>query len=252
MYQICTGIVLRRMRYSESSLIVTLLTREYGRIDGLAKGARRPKSLMFGHLELFNLEEVQVAERSRASLDLVTEAFVLKEFNGLRELPEAYWSAGVLAEVLLRLCMVRDPHPMMFDLMALALTRLSAGCDVGMTVLSAMFGFLKDAGLAPVLDTCLHCGKSGCGGILSAQDGGLICSSCLPQSFGRPRFTDAARRAMFTLAKGSLRERDSLCLSAKQSGKLVAIVLRYVEDAMQRALPGKEMLVAQVSAKGMS
>lgn len=45
------GIILRRIKYSETSLIVTLYTREYGKISLIAKGARNPKSKFVGSLE---------------------------------------------------------------------------------------------------------------------------------------------------------------------------------------------------------
>ncbi|MCC8109436.1 MAG: recombination protein O N-terminal domain-containing protein [Planctomycetes bacterium] len=51
------AIILRNRRFSESSLVATLLSRDHGRVDVLAKGCRREKSPMFGHLDLYQKEQ---------------------------------------------------------------------------------------------------------------------------------------------------------------------------------------------------
>src|SRR3989339_2193567 len=102
----CAAIVLRRTRYSESSLIVVAFTREHGRIDALAKGCRRERSPMRGHLDLFSREELLVFERERSGLDLVVESSVSEEYMALRTRPAAFAAACLAGELLCARCMV--------------------------------------------------------------------------------------------------------------------------------------------------
>ncbi len=49
------ALVLRVVEFSETSLIVTLFTRDFGKVRGLAKGARRPKGPFESALDLRSL-----------------------------------------------------------------------------------------------------------------------------------------------------------------------------------------------------
>ena len=68
------AIVLRTIEFSETSLIVTMLTREFGQVAAIAKGARRPKSSFEGSLDLLAVCRVVVLRKNADTLDLLTEA----------------------------------------------------------------------------------------------------------------------------------------------------------------------------------
>lgn len=248
MYQACTGLVLRRLRYSETSLIVSLLTREFGRIEALAKGARKPNGPMNGHLELFSLEEFQIVDRPRASLDLVTETFLQEEFNGLRSNPPGYSAAGLLAELTLRLCMVRDPHPRTLEALCGAYRRLSGHEPAGQVLLETLPELLRDAGLMPRLAGCGRCGGQAVG-VLSAEAGGYVCVRCRPEEKSRPPFPEGTRRQLELWTEGSPPPDDRKRLNAKQSGKLVEILLQYMEDVIGTTLTGKRLWIRMNARK---
>ena len=69
-----TAIVMRTIDWSETSSIVTLFTREFGKISGLAKGARRPKGPFESALDLLALCRIVFLRKSSDALDLLTEA----------------------------------------------------------------------------------------------------------------------------------------------------------------------------------
>ena len=66
------GIVLKRNNTGEADRIITLFTREFGKVRLLAKGIRRITSRRSGHLELFS--HVTVSVRTGKGIDLITEA----------------------------------------------------------------------------------------------------------------------------------------------------------------------------------
>jgi DNA repair protein RecO len=84
MYLKSEGVILSRKNFGEADRIVTIFTRDYGKITVLAKGVRRPRSKKAGHLELGNWCRIFVAKGK--NLDLLTEielktAFGINEFS---------------------------------------------------------------------------------------------------------------------------------------------------------------------------
>ncbi len=109
------GWVLKGIDYSETSRIVTLWTREKGKIRALAKGARRLKSPFENALDLLNLCRFQVIHKGGNSLDLLTESRVVDAYGGLRcHLPNLY-AAYHVAELLAEGTEDLDPHPDLFE-----------------------------------------------------------------------------------------------------------------------------------------
>lgn len=71
MYLRTEGVILKRRNFGEADRLVTMYTRDYGKVTALAKGVRRPRSKKAGHLELGNWCKVFIAKGK--NLDLLTE-----------------------------------------------------------------------------------------------------------------------------------------------------------------------------------
>src|SRR5438045_828289 len=96
-----TGIVLRRMNLGEADRIITILTRDHGKVRAVAKGVRRIKSRMAGHLELFGAVELMFAEGR--NLDIITSARLMRSAELLSDTPKTLGYAFLLTEMLDRL-----------------------------------------------------------------------------------------------------------------------------------------------------
>ena len=169
--------ILRRTRYSETSLVVVAFTRRHGRIDALAKGCRRPKSPMRGCLDLYNHERLMILKRSRGGLDLITDTSVEQEFACLRRSPLHLTMTGVIAEILRHGLMVHDPHPRGFDALIAGLRRWEAGHPPAAGFVGLWLGILADLGFAPRLDRCVRSDRAlpDVSGLpLSGRYGGLL------------------------------------------------------------------------------
>jgi DNA repair protein RecO (recombination protein O) len=184
------ALVLRIVEFSETSLVVTLLTREFGKSSALAKGARRPKSAFEGALDLLSVSRVLLIPKSGDTLDLLTEAKLERCFrSGQRDLQRLY--AGYYVVELLRELTDRDdPHPDLFDLTLETLAALDGDSEVHACLLRFELQMLRLLGHAPMVDHCAGCGREAPEDFAHAAHqknaripfgvfaGGVLCATC--------------------------------------------------------------------------
>src|SRR5687768_9809563 len=77
------AIVLRRTDFGEADRLLTLFSRELGKIKAIAKGARKPQSRKTGHVELFMRTQFLIAQGR--DLDIITQAEMVEGYQALRE-----------------------------------------------------------------------------------------------------------------------------------------------------------------------
>ena len=80
----CEAILIRKIRLTESSLIVSWLTPDFGRIKTVAKGALRPKNRLMGLLDLFHACEIQFQRSRSGPLHSLREVSLQEAFPSLR------------------------------------------------------------------------------------------------------------------------------------------------------------------------
>ncbi|HLX79640.1 MAG TPA: DNA repair protein RecO [Burkholderiales bacterium] len=146
------GFVLHAYPYKETSLIIEAFTRRYGRVGLLARGARRPRSMMRGVLLAFH--PLRLTWSASAELGTLMSA----EWGGGQP---ALAGTGLMCgfyinELLLRLMPRDDPHEALFDAYGEALARLAKGEARAAAYSIVLRGFerrmLAELGYAPVLD----------------------------------------------------------------------------------------------------
>ena len=142
--------VLHRYDWSESSLILEVFTRQYGRIALVARGAKKPSS-SFRPI-LLPLQPLHLAFGGDAEIRTLKSA----EWQGGHVMPtgDALLSGYYLHELLMRLLARDDPHPALFDGYAATVQLLaSQSADTLQLALRAFeLRLLRDIGLLPLLD----------------------------------------------------------------------------------------------------
>ncbi len=121
-----SAIVLRKRKFSDTSLIVSWCTESLGCIQTVAKGARRAKSPFAGKLDLFFEAEIQIARSRKSSLHTLTEVVLRNPFAGIRRNYSRTQTAAYFVE-LIEICTERDHHePELFSLLRRAFGYLDA------------------------------------------------------------------------------------------------------------------------------
>jgi DNA repair protein RecO (recombination protein O) len=176
-----TAIVLRVIDFSETSLVVTFFTREFGKIGALAKGARRLKNPFESALDVLTLCRIVFLHKSSEALDLVTEASLLRRFRPAPRSLAGLYAGYYVAELLGELTDENDPHPELFDLADETLEALAAGDAIARRLVRFELGALRCAGHLPALEHCAECGAAVAarGRIaFGAIHGGVLCTAC--------------------------------------------------------------------------
>ena len=176
-----TAIVLKVIEFSETSSICTLYTREFGKIQGLAKGARRPKGPFESALDLLSLCRVVFLRKSSDALDLLTEAKLERRFRPAENDLISLYSAYYLAELIGELADGYDPHPELFDAADATLLALRTKGNAARWVLRFEITMLRVLGHLPAFDVCAECGQTIAPAArtpFAMLDGGAVCSAC--------------------------------------------------------------------------
>src|SRR5579863_3089760 len=118
------ALVIRLADFSETSRVVTLFTRDFGRISALAKGGKRLKGPFEAALDLLAVCRIVFLRKSAPGLDILTEAKLTSRFKPSGRELERFYGGYYVAELLSGLTEESDPHPQLFDESIHALKRL--------------------------------------------------------------------------------------------------------------------------------
>jgi DNA repair protein RecO (recombination protein O) len=225
-----TAIVIRAVDFSETSVIVTLFTREFGKISALAKGGRRPKGPFESALDLLALCRIVFVHKSSESLDLLTEAKLLRRFRPTRRTLPGLYAAYYVAELLGDLTDDDDPHPELFDLAEQTLSALSAGEPVAKWLVRFELGALRLLGHMPSLETCVECGTpvTPAGRVaFGLVDGGVLCQNCRVGKKQVVMVSESVLKAMSQLADVNGTVWQSAEIDPRHVGELRGVLNHY-------------------------
>jgi DNA repair protein RecO (recombination protein O) len=201
-----SSIVLSAVRYSETSKIVRLATREHGVQSAIAKGALRPKSRFGAALQLLSEGQAELLVKPNRELHVLT-AFDLRRLHaGLARDLERYASACTLAEVMRRFAPA-DAHPESFDLLQRGLEELEEAAPGSVEALGyrLLWQLVSVLGFAPSIDACVVDGTPlDPDGPLSfsTREGGGLCPVCAAH-YGAAQLPPEARSDLSTLLEPS-------------------------------------------------
>lgn len=176
------AVVLSSMDFGESDKIITFYTISFGKLKGIAKGAKRSKKRFGINLEPFSLVRLHFFEKKEDSLVRVSACDLINPFQGIRDdfFKIAYGS--YMIEVVEKLAPERERHPELFTLLTDFLGILEARGVIEDLLRVFEVRLLDDLGLRPHLSDCVICHtpfNSGTKVRFSPEKGGALCNRCV-------------------------------------------------------------------------
>ena len=181
------AVVLRTQKLGEADRIVTMLTREHGRIRGVAKGVRRTKSKFGARLEPGSYVDIQLYVGK--TFDTVTQVEAIMNYGEMISHDYQRWTiASAILETAERFTSQEEqPAPQEFALVVGGLKALAEGrYDSSMTLDAFLLRSLAIGGYAPSMSTCSRCEKPGPHRYFSLVGGGSVCVDCRPSASATP------------------------------------------------------------------
>lgn len=175
------AVVLARRPLGESDRLVTFFTRDFGKLHGVARAARRMKSRFAGALEPFTLGQLVFFETGASDLARVDHFDVVKPFARVRDDLERLGEASWIVECVSRLTGDRDANPALYGQLVRALGSLEAGRRPGVVAVAFGVRCIDVLGHRLRLDACVRCGRRGpaAGSVgVDVEAGGVVCAPC--------------------------------------------------------------------------
>jgi DNA repair protein RecO (recombination protein O) len=231
------AIVLRTHKLGEADRIVTLLTRQHGRVRAVARGVRKTSSRIGARLEPFSHVDVQMYEGR--SLDSVNQVETIAAHGAQLSSDYPRWTAGTaMLETAERLTPEeREPSIPQFALLVSGLRSLVAGDhDSSLILDSYLLRSLAIAGWSPSFEDCARCGAPGPHRAISIPSGGVVCPQCRPPGSAAPSAATVA--LLGALLSGDWPVADAAePRECREASGLVAAYLQWHLERGLRSLP---------------
>lgn len=237
------GIVIKRTDFSEADRILTIFTKDRGKVSALAKGVKRITSRKGGHVELLNHSLFFIAEGK--SLDIITEAETIDPFNNIKGDLEKAGFGYYMAEFINEFLQEGQISYSLFRLFLMALSFLN-DVDAGresLLVRAFEIKALGELGFAPEIRFCTLCGEPLTWGVrngFSPEAGGVLCAACaVEQGFSMERRTLDLLRVIMGSSWRRLGRLDTrrLPLADVQS-----LMQSYIEYILEKRLKSTELI----------
>ena len=173
------AIVLRHRDWGDADRLLSLYTRQRGKIRAVAKGARKIRSRKAGHLQPFTRISLQVA-RSKGPY-IITQVETLDAYLSLRNDLSLTGNASYIVELLDRFIYDEEEvNDALFRLFSDSLNRLGRGDDIWVLLRYYEMRLLDYLGFRPQLFNCVDCGREikAESQFFSAFRGGVLCPQC--------------------------------------------------------------------------
>lgn len=191
------GLITRAVKYGEDSMILTIVTKELGRISAIAGRVRTAKSKLRGGTQLLVYGSFTMFHGRKKSLYQINEAQPIQPFTGLRESLDKFAYAAYFCEVINKLIPENSPDEELLRLVLNTLYLLAED-KVSPRVLKPVLELraAAQAGYAPDTFRCSACGAEKNLTWFRLQEGSVLCADCGGMPKDMVRVTDALCQAI--------------------------------------------------------
>ena len=247
------GLVLRTRDLGEADKVVTLLTREHGKLRAAARGSRRARSNLLPVTQPFAYGQYLVFQNR--SLHNLSQGQLVRPFRRLREELVAMAYATYLAELADAGLAEEEPHPDAFQCLLAAFDLLEKG-DHQPEIVAHWYelNMLGILGYEPELSACVTCrnpvftADSGDrraaipAVMFNIEEGGCVCTSCAHSTGKARRLSPAVYKSLLYLSGATPERLADLRLVAADMASLSNLLTDYIEYRLEKRLHSLEFI----------
>jgi DNA repair protein RecO (recombination protein O) len=228
------AIIIKKTKLGEADRILTLYTPYLGKIQAVAKGVRRPRSKLAGHLELLTHSQVSLA-RGR-NIDTITGSQTIGSFLALKSDMQLTSYALYVTELINQFTADHIENYPLFQLLLETMERLSQAGNKELLLRYFELHILNEVGYRPQLQQCVSCHLTLEPAInsFSFSAGGMLCPHCYPgQPLTYPLSVDAQKVLRFLQSSG-FNTVGKLKLDTELSGQIQGLMRNYIKYLLER------------------
>lgn len=231
------AIVLRSMKYRDTSKIVTLYSEKFGKINVLAKGARSAKNKFGASLEPMTHSAVTIYKKEYRDLHLLSKSEIVQPFFKMRMEPDKLAIGLALVELVYLVMHDEEENQHMFALLTDALHALEMSEQQSLNILFAFeLKLVKQLGFAPHFELCSQCGTR----LLDDNEvrfvhvilarGSVICSKCVAGRNGAGiRLSKEALRSLVYFSSAPMETITQQRLTPQREDEILALLQTYLQ-----------------------
>lgn len=238
------AIVIRVREFNDADKIAVLLTREEGKIQAVARGARRPRNRYAAATQIFT--QFQASLFHGRSLDTLSQVEIVESFRPLREDLVRMAYATYCCELMDEMLKERQRQESAYLLLLTTLHLLSVLEYEPEPILRAYeLKLLAILGFRPSLEECVACGNPiGAGPQVRFAPalGGVLCPTCPSEGEAVYRLSRGTLETMKRLLDGDIRKAHMIRIGGEMAAELDKVLTAYITGRTERKLKSKEFL----------
>jgi len=230
------AIIIKKTKLGEADRILTLYTPHLGKIQAVAKGVRRPRSKMSGHLELLTHSLVSLARGK--NIDTVTGTQTINSFLPLKSDLKLTSYALYATELVNQFGAENLENQPLFELLLQTLQRLCLGGDNELVLRYFELHLLNEVGYRPQLEHCVSCRSmlkdttnSFCPGA-----GGMLCPNCSQSQPISYPLSASAQKVLLLLQNNDFSLASGLKIDPGLSRQLEMVMRNYLRYLLEREI----------------
>ncbi len=224
----CEAIILSYTPLGEADLLVTMFTRDQGKVRAVGKGARRSTSKLVGHLEPLTVVNMSMAHGR--SMDIISQAEVIQSFSSLKEDLMAITKGLYLSEMVDGFGAEASANPELFRLLLDTLRAVETNPASDMPLRFFEFHLLQVSGLMPELYHCVECRQElePDAHRFSPNVGGTLCLDCNPDDAHLRPLSLRALKVLRLLDRSGMAEACRISLDDSLAAELKSLLFATV------------------------
>lgn len=241
--QTSDALILKRQEFRETSLILTLCTKDFGKIKGIIKGVRGHRTKISDYLQPFTYTQAVFYERTRGELHTISECNTKDPFGGIRG---DFWKtvyASYLVELTDELTALGEPNAEIFELLLGCLNALASERYIDRIVRIFEIKLLAASGLMPDVSRCINCDKkidSNC--FFSIKLQGALCNDCKHQDALAVEISKGTIASIIQIQKTGLNMISRIRITEEIRHQLKKILTKFIDFQLGKKLKSVEFI----------